>query len=733
MDTVFFTLVIAAFAGISIFVISHKLHLPAIVLLLLGGVVLGPEGLGLIHTAVLGENLRMVISLCVAIILFEGGLTLKPEGFKNASKIIWLLLTVGVAITWLGTAFFIKIIYHQLPIEICLLAGSLVIVTGPTVITPLLKKINVKENLYNILHWEGVLIDPIGVFIAVLCFEWITLMGTGDLTSLLIMFATRLTIGFIFGVLGGQTLAFLLKKNYIPENQSNIFVFASVLLMFVGSDSIVHESGLLTVIIAGLVVSSKKIQAIEQLKNFKSELTELSIALIFILLAAKLELNNFIKLGGFAFALIAAVLLLVRPLSIFLCTFGSSLNIRERLFLSWIAPRGVIAGSMASLFGVTLLNSKDIAVHPDHAMFLETFTFSIIASTIVLQGLSANKIAQFLKVKEKDMNIWLLVGAHDFSWKIAKFIEKTSHSKCIFVDSNNEAIKHSKKRGFTAIKGNALSTDIQIPGWSAITHILALTDNKDLNQLTCENWGQLVDHNNLYWWAPSNSNNHSTAIGNPIWTSLIKPSEVSYELRNKTALLSKKPLHSQGKTSQCLISHENNQFHFATSNNQSQLPLENTIYFQHYSFKLSTYLTKDHVLIIKNSDENLFTAAHNEFQKIYPELPFEDIIESIKIREKDLPTIIAPGVVVPHVHIPHIKEPYCFLVLFTQEYLSPYYGSNPLRLAFFLLSPEDMPELHLIMLGEIAKSLSNPENIDKLTQARSTTEVVQIFTEIENN
>jgi len=191
------TIVLSIFIGVCLFILARYSRMPVIVLLLTGGVILGPEFLGLIDPESLGKGLRLVILLCVAIILFEGGLTLHPKGMKQDSNVIWRLLTVGVLITWLGTAALVHFLL-DLTLPLSLLAGSLVIVTGPTVIAPMLKRIQIKEKLHHILHWEGVLIDPIGVFIAILCFEWLSIEGS--LFLQLGLFSYRLLIGIVIDI-----------------------------------------------------------------------------------------------------------------------------------------------------------------------------------------------------------------------------------------------------------------------------------------------------------------------------------------------------------------------------------------------------------------------------------------------------------------------------------------------------------------------------------------------------
>ncbi|MDH5561381.1 MAG: cation:proton antiporter, partial [Deltaproteobacteria bacterium] len=522
------TFVLPLFIGVILLVASKYTRIPNIILLLVGGVLLGPEFFGLVDPKSTGEGLKLIISMCVAVILFEGGLTLHRDGIKKATTVIWRLLTIGVLITWLGTAAVIHFIMGY-PISMSLAAGSLVIVTGPTVIAPLLKRIQIKENLYHILHWEGVLIDPIGVFIAILCFEWISIEG-GFLTHVWHL-GLRAFAGVVIGFAGGWIISVLLKQEIIPEKQGNIFVFSSALFLFGLSDFIIHESGILTVVVAGLVVGWANPPMLKYIQQFKSDLTDLAIALVFILLAANLDLWQFLILGWEMLLILGCVLFLIRPLSIFFCTFGSQLVTKEKLFLSWIAPRGVVAGSMASLYGLQLV-VKD---YPN-ALFFETFTFSVIAATIILQGGSAGIFAKWLQVKQLEKKGWLIVGAHQFSKKVADFISKTTKGTCVIVDTNADAVKELKKEGIISIEGNALSTDVLPPELgSSIGNLLALTDNRDLNHLICEKWSEYIDKKNLYRWTSQSMEieNQIGGMGKPVWAQIQKPSKMAFELKKE--------------------------------------------------------------------------------------------------------------------------------------------------------------------------------------------------------
>ncbi len=706
------TLVLAIFVGVIFFVFSKHLKVPTVVLLLLGGLLMGPEGMGVIHPETLGPSLQLIITLSVAIILFEGGLTLNPQGIKQAPTIIWALLTVGVLVTWLGaSALIYYFLHHSIPMS--LLAGSLIIVTGPTVIGPLLKKINIKDKLFNILHWEGVLVDPIGVFIAILCFEWLTIEGS--VISHFLVLAERLLVGIIIGVVGGRTINSLLRKNIIPQAQINIFVFASALLLFGVSDFFVHEAGILAVVIAGLILGWSNPPHLKDIKQFKSELTEIAIALVFILLAANLKLNNFSNLGWNIIYVLVGIVFLIRPISIFICGIGSGLSIKEKLFLSSFAPRGVVAGSMASLFGVRLSTQG----HPN-AVFLESFTFAVIATTIVIQGLSAGALANILKVQAAEKKGWLIVGAHHFSEVIAKFITRNTGGLCVIVDTNKEALQICKQHGFNTIEANALSTEILPPIYGqTIGNILALTDNRELNQLICENWADEIDSANLNRWSSATIEDEIKlgGKGRALWPTLSRPTQIAYDIENNHAIVrqvKKQDTQNLAKSNQILMSIENNKIIFDKTNNT----LDALVYLP-IAHSLVSLLPPRHIFYFSPMDYNQILAKVIEkVANLYPAFPKDYVKTNLLQRENKFPTTLANGVAAPHIHCPNLTKPYCFIAHIPNGIDLKTFDGHKIHLMFILLSPNDQPELHLKLLAEIATIGSDLKLIQQLIAQR---------------
>ncbi len=411
------SLTTAISGGILLTIAARRMKVPGIVLLLFGGIALVPEGVGLVQPASLDGFLTVIVSLAVGLILFEGGLTLDLRGFAAEAVPITRLLTVGVIVTWLGAAFAVRAIFHLEP-SVALLAGSMVIVTGPTVIGPLLKRIKVTSRLHAILHWEGVLIDAIGVFIATLCFEWLAQRnGQAAVTR----FVLRAFCGLSIGAAGGYAIVFALRRRFVPQNLLNAFALGAAVLIFGVTDALISSAGLLAVTVAGFIVGWKHPPGeLKSLRGFKAEITDLLIGMLFILLASRLKLAHFHEFGLRGVLLVAAIMFVVRPLNVVLSTAGSKLTWREKLFLSWVAPRGIVAASMASLFGIALSGRQGSA----NAQFLETFVYSVIVATVVLQGFSAGALARLLRVKRPEPDGWLIVNADAFGRRLARFIRE---------------------------------------------------------------------------------------------------------------------------------------------------------------------------------------------------------------------------------------------------------------------------------------------------------------------
>ena len=350
--------------------VAWRMKLPAILPLILIGLLVGPiatlfteDGGKLIEPIwngekglFPGESLYYFVSLAISIILFEGGLTLKRSEIRNVGPVITKLITLGSIVTFICAGIAAHFIF-DLSWQISFLFSALIIVTGPTVITPILRNIPLKKDISAVLKWEGILIDPIGALAAVLVFEFIS-VGEGEAYTItaLIEFGKILLFGFTFGFTFAHGLAFAIKKNFIPHYLQNVVVLSVVLLVFVESDIFAHESGLLAVVVMGMVLGNMDLPNLKELLYFKESLSVLLISILFILLAANINISDLELIYNWKTAVLFAIIVfIIRPLGVFLSSAGSDLKLNEKLFIGWVGPRGIVAAGIASLFGSKLL------------------------------------------------------------------------------------------------------------------------------------------------------------------------------------------------------------------------------------------------------------------------------------------------------------------------------------------------------------------------------------------
>ncbi|MFP8881856.1 MAG: sodium:proton antiporter, partial [Myxococcota bacterium] len=400
------TLVIALAVGILMQSVSRHLRVPGIVLLLVAGAGLGPDGLGWITPRSLGDGLGAVVDLAVAVILFEGGLNLEISRLRREQTPIRRLVTWGAAVTLIGAAVSAHLALGWAWMQ-SLLFGGLVVVTGPTVVGPLVRQLRLRPRLVTVLEAEGVLIDPIGAILAVLLLG-IALQGPGSISTAPMLLISSLGFGAVAGGIAGLGLAGILRiRGFVPEGLENVFTLAAVLLVFQGCDAIVHHSGILAVTTAGVVVGNLRTRVDRDLREFKDQLTVLLIGLLFVLLAADVRVEQVLKLGWGGIAVLAGLVFVVRPLNVFLSTLGSELSTRERLFAAWVAPRGIVAAAVASLTA-TALEQQGI---PGGAE-LRAMVFLCIAGTVLLAGLTAGPMATLLRVRLPGRDTVAILGAH---------------------------------------------------------------------------------------------------------------------------------------------------------------------------------------------------------------------------------------------------------------------------------------------------------------------------------
>jgi len=487
---------------------AWRLKLPAILPLILIGLFVGPistlvstDGSKWIEpiwngTKGLfpGEGLFYFVSLAISIILFEGGLTLKRAEIKNVGPVITKLITLGSVITFFGAGLAAHYVF-ELSWQMSFLFSALIIVTGPTVITPILRNVPLKKDISAVLKWEGILIDPIGALVAVLVYEFIS-VGEGEAftQTALLEFGKILLFGFTFGFTFAHAIAFAIKRKFIPHYLLNVVSLSAVLLVFVLSDIFAHESGLLAVVVMGMVLGNMDLPNLKELLYFKESLSVLLISILFILLAANINISDLELIYNWkTVALFALVVFVIRPIGVLLSTNGSSLKFNEKLFISWVGPRGIVAAGIASLFG-----SKLILKGEPGAEYITPLVFMIVLGTVLLNATTARVFAKLVGVFLTKSEGILIIGASKVSRLIGSYL-KANQRHVVLIDNNPTNVNKAKKLGLDAMSANiyadTLADNIEL---NDMGYLMALTGNPEINKYAIDRFSKQFGENGAF-------------------------------------------------------------------------------------------------------------------------------------------------------------------------------------------------------------------------------------------
>lgn len=473
-------IVITVVAGISAQVIAQALRVPGIVFLLLFGILLGPSGFGLLHPHLLGDGLEVLVALLVALILFEGGLNLEMRDLGQVSGSLRNLVTLGTLITLLGGGMAAHWL-SEFPWPLAFLYASLVVVTGPTVINPLLRQVQVDRQVATLLEGEGVLIDPVGAILAVVV---LNVLLTGDPEPLTVIsgLVIRLGIGVSIGVAGGWLLALVLKRaSFLSDDLKNLVVLAGLWGLFGLAQMIRSESGLMATVASGIVLRAAAVPEERLLRRFKGQLTILAVSVLFILLSADLSIPSVFALGWGGPLTVGALMVLVRPVNIWLCTWKSGLNWRQKLFLCWVAPRGIVSASVASLFAI-LLTQRGIT----GGDAIKALVFLTIILTVFLQALTAQAVANLLQVNSRQATGLVIVGCNPLSLLIARLFTERGEAVAL-IDTNPESLQQAERENFRVFVSSALDTEVlEAAGLSGMGTFLAITNNGEVNRVVAQ-------------------------------------------------------------------------------------------------------------------------------------------------------------------------------------------------------------------------------------------------------
>ncbi|HKM26055.1 MAG TPA: sodium:proton antiporter [Thiopseudomonas sp.] len=473
-------LLLASIGVLSLFCqwLAWRVRVPAILFLLATGIACGPVFHYLNPEDVFGDLLFPMVSLAVAIILFEGSLTLRFAEIHGHSKMVRNLIPAGALVTGvIGTLAAHWIL--DISWEISLLFGAISVVTGPTVIAPLLRSVRPSSKLANILQWEGIVIDPVGALLAVLVYEGIVSWGLGNVFShSLYIFGKTIVVGTLLGAAAGYLNGQVLRKHWMPHYLHNAGTLTFMLGVYALSNEIAHESGLLTVTIMGIWMANMKQVQVDGILEFKESLSVLLISALFIILAARIEFSAITSLGWGLVLVLAVLMFVARPLSIFLSAIGTDLSFREKLFLSWIAPRGIVAAAVSALFAFQLQSNGY-----DGAQTLVPLVFMLIIATVTIQSLTARPLAKLLGVAEPAEFGFLIMGANQVARMIAKELKK-HEVPVLMADTNWENVRQARMENLQVYFGNPISehaaNQLDLTG---IGNLLVISPYKQMNSL----------------------------------------------------------------------------------------------------------------------------------------------------------------------------------------------------------------------------------------------------------
>ncbi|MDA3942790.1 MAG: sodium:proton antiporter [Bacteroidetes bacterium] len=494
--------------------VAWSLRIPAIVLFLVSGTLAGPV-FGLINPSEdIGPVLSPVVGLAVAVILFEGGLSLRLHEFKEAAGGVRRLVTLGSGLSWMlysAAAYSIG----QLSLPVSLLFGAILVVTGPTVIIPMLRQSGLNRRTASYLKWEGIINDPIGALLAVLVFQYFVFAHAGPNAGAQVFVELGWAILISLALGGGVAwaLGWAFNHTWVPEYLKAPLTFACVLVIYGIASEIFAEAGLLAVTVMGMVMGNMSIAGMAELRRFKEYITILMVSSVFIVLTADLDPKVLQHLDWHAAALVFVVIFIARPAAIFLATMFTDMNWRDRLLVCWIAPRGIVAAAVAGVFAPSL-----IAAGYGGAQQLLPLIFAIVFATVVLHGFSLGRISRWLRLSAEPNGI-LIVGASPWSTELARALTNELHVQVLLVDSSWHRLRTARLAGVRVLYGEVLSEGIQQSlELNEIACMLAATSNDAYNALVCSHFVTSLEHDRVFQLPmyAADENNDSKIVARPL-------------------------------------------------------------------------------------------------------------------------------------------------------------------------------------------------------------------------
>lgn len=493
------SLVLVILLGVVAQWVAASMRVPSILLLLITGFLIGPITGILDPDALLGDLLFPMVSLSVAIILFEGALSLRIQEIRQVGSTVRLLLSVGLICTWILASLFA---YYLLGFDpgFAALLGAVLTVTGPTVILPLLRHIRLKGQIRSVLKWEGIVIDPIGAVLAILVFEILVDSTPADtISDTAFSVVKALASGGGLGVLGAVGLTQALRRNWVPEYLHNPLSLTILLTVFVCSNELQHESGLIAVTVMGFMLTNQTSVPVRHIIEFKETLGTLLLAVLFVVLAARIDIDIILQINLPMILFLLALVFVVRPVSVLLSTITQDITWRERVFLSFMAPRGIVAAAIASILALDL---AERGFPPEQGDLLVAVVFVVVVGTVAVYGITARPLARMLGLAGSEPEGILILGAHDWAQDLAEALQ-TRGVDALLLDTNTANITSAKLRGLPAINGSILEEEtVAHLDLDGIGRLFALTTNDEINSLAALKLSRDFGRNRVYQISP---------------------------------------------------------------------------------------------------------------------------------------------------------------------------------------------------------------------------------------
>lgn len=469
---------------------AWRLRIPAIVFLLVFGFILGPVLDLIVPRALLGDMFRPAVEAAVAIILFEGGLHLRFREIAEARRAVGSIVILGAPIGWVLitlAAYYIG----GLEFPVAVVLGGMLVVTGPTVIMPMLRHAGLKPNVASVLKWEGIINDPVGILIAFLAFEYFTVAGAG-----MGFFLERLAIiaGIALCAVGlGFAVAKAFRAGWIPEYLKSPALLAIVIAVFYTCNLFLHESGLVAVMVLGMTLANLRMESFQEIRRFKETVTLMLVSGVFLLLTADLDASVLLDMDWRGIPFIIALLLLVRPLTVLMAGVFSGLSLREMALIGLIAPRGVVCAAMAGLLGPLMV---EVGYADGHQIL--PLCFAVVVVSVLANGLSISKLAKYLGLSAEHTNGLIIVGAAPWAVQLAEVL-RGRKIDVLIADGDWRKLKDARLADIPTYYGELLSEDAEFSvEYHAYDALLAATPSAAYNALLCNQFSEVMGRARTY-------------------------------------------------------------------------------------------------------------------------------------------------------------------------------------------------------------------------------------------